>query len=78
MRAARMSPDLIATYIPCLWCGEVQVWYGNRTPRMFTAGQGCRCAERNAAMVAAGIERKRYGQTFAGGTDIPTSCRIEL
>ncbi len=54
-----MKPDTIATYIPCLWCGKVQVWYGrDGTLRMLTAGRSCRCRERNAAMVAAGLQRE--------------------
>ena len=53
-----MTPNLIATYIPCLWCGAVQVWYGKGgTPQVLSAGRMCKCRERHEAMVAAGRER---------------------
>lgn len=54
-----MTPDLVATYIPCFWCGKVAVWYGiGGTPQVQSMGRMCHCQERHEAMVEAGIERE--------------------
>ncbi len=61
-----MTPDLVATYIPCFWCGKVAVWYGiggtpyriGGKPQVPSMGRMCHCQERHEAMVEAGIERE--------------------